>query len=207
MIVKYNRTSVYNQDGKRFNQDKNQYDLVLFDRGVSGKIPFIKRPNGFKLMELVKEGKVKKVVFQDLSRVGRTLLDTRQTLDTIIKEYGVEVDVLNQKLSSHNEDGTTNPTWNIISSVLLSIYEMERDRILELTKQGRKSYVEMGGVLGRPEGSKEDKKSFMMKPTSKRILSLLRKGKSNTDIISRLSVSPKTITKVRKIGKETGVLV
>ena len=100
MIVKYNRTSVYNQDGKRFNQDKNQYDLVLFDRGVSGKIPFIKRPNGFKLMELVKEGKVKKVVFQDLSRVGRTLLDTRQTLDTIIKDYGVEVEVLNQKLSS-----------------------------------------------------------------------------------------------------------
>lgn len=207
MVIKYNRTSTINQDGKRFNQDKNQYDLVLFDKGVSGKIPFIKRPNGFKLMELVKEGKVKKVVFQDLSRVGRTLLDTRQTLDTIIKDYGVEVDVLNQKLSSHNEDGTINPTWNIISSVLLSIYEMERDRILELTKQGRKSYVEMGGVLGRPEGSREDKKSFMMKPTSKRILSLLRKGKSNTDIISRLSVSPKTITKVRKIGKETGVLV
>ena len=206
MIVKYNRTSTIKQDGKRFNQDKNQYDKVLFDRGISGKTPFIKRPKGYELMELVMEGKVEKVVFHDLSRIGRTLLDTRQTLDTIIKDYGVKVEVLNQKLSSHNEDGSINPTWTLISSVLLSIYEMERDRILELTSQGRKSYVEMGGIMGRPKGSKEDKKSFMMKPTSKRILSLLRKGKSNTDIISRLSVSPKTITKVRKIGKEKGVL-
>jgi DNA invertase Pin-like site-specific DNA recombinase len=206
MIVKYNRTSTMNQEGLRFNQDKDTYGMTLFDRGVSGKIPFIKRPNGFKLMELCRTRKVKKVVFQDLSRVGRTLLDTRQTLDTIIKEYGVKVEVINQKLSSHNTDGTLSSTWTLISSVLLSIYEMERDRILELTSSGRKQYVEMGGVLGRPKDSKENGKSFMMKPTSKRILSLLRKGKSNTDIISRLSVSPKTITKVRRIGKEKGVL-
>ena len=36
MIVKYNRTSTIQQDGNRFELDKGNYDLVLFDKGVSG---------------------------------------------------------------------------------------------------------------------------------------------------------------------------
>ena len=40
MKVKYNRTSTIQQMGKRFDLDKNEYDLTLFDKGVSGKIPF-----------------------------------------------------------------------------------------------------------------------------------------------------------------------
>ena len=46
MKVKYNRTSTIQQEGKRFDLDKNEYDLTLFDKGVSGKIP------GFTLEEV-----------------------------------------------------------------------------------------------------------------------------------------------------------
>ncbi|MDB2651778.1 hypothetical protein N9Y26_00440 [bacterium] len=34
------RTSTIQQEGKRFYLDKKEYDLTLFDKGVSGKIPF-----------------------------------------------------------------------------------------------------------------------------------------------------------------------
>ena len=48
MKVKYNRTSTIQQEGKRFDLDKNEYDLTLFDKGVSGKIPFSERTEGNK---------------------------------------------------------------------------------------------------------------------------------------------------------------
>ena len=84
----------------------------------------------------------------------------------------------------------------------MSVYEMERDRILEITKMGRKQYVLDGGKLGRKEGSNESEKVFKNKPQTKRIFSLLRKGKSNRDIIGRINCSPKTITKVRRVFKD-----
>ena len=198
MIIKYNRTSTINQKGERFKLDKDNYDLTINDFGVSGKIPFNKREGGYKLIELVKEGKVTKIVFEDLSRCGRTLKDSINTLDFFF-EKGVVIKVRNIGIESHTPNGEKNPMWNIVTSILSSVYEMERERILEITEMGRKQYVLNGGKLGRKVGSMEDKMVFERKPQTKSIMKLLKMGKSNRDIIGRLNCSPKTITKVRKL--------
>jgi DNA invertase Pin-like site-specific DNA recombinase len=198
MIIKYNRTSTINQKGERFKLDKDNYDLTINDFGVSGKIPFNKRDGGYKLIELVKEGKVTKIVFEDLSRCGRTLKDSINTLDFFF-EKGVVIKVRNIGIESHTPNGEKNPMWNIVTSILSSVYEMERERILEITEMGRKQYVLNGGKLGRKVGSMEDKMVFERKPQTKSIMKLLNMGKSNRDIIGRLNCSPKTITKVRKL--------
>ena len=198
MIIKYNRTSTINQKGERFKLDKDNYDLTINDFGVSGKIPFNKREGGSKLIELVEEGKVTKIVFEDLSRCGRTLKDSINTLDYFF-EKGVVIKVRNIGIESHTPNGEKNPMWNIVTSILSSVYEMERERILEITEMGRKQYVLNGGKLGRKVGSMEDKMVFERKPQTKSIMKLLKMGKSNRDIIGRLNCSPKTITKVRKL--------
>jgi hypothetical protein len=46
MKIKYNRTSTLNQTGERYKMDKEGYDLTLFDKGVSGKVPFKEREKG-----------------------------------------------------------------------------------------------------------------------------------------------------------------
>ena len=198
MIIKYNRTSTINQKGERFKLDKDNYDLTINDFGVSGKIPFNKREGGYKLIELVKEGKVTKIVFEDLSRCGRTLKDSINTLDFFF-EKGVVIKVRNIGIESHTPNGEKNPMWNIVTSILSSVYEMERERILEITEMGRKQFVLNGGKLGRKVGFREDKMVFERKPQTKSIMKLLNMGKSNRDIIGRLNCSPKTITKVRKL--------
>ena len=198
MMIKYNRTSTINQKGERFKLDKDNYDLTINDFGVSGKIPFNKREGGSKLIELVEEGKVSKIVFEDLSRCGRTLKDSINTLDFFF-EKGVVIKVRNIGIESHTPNGEKNPMWNIVTSILSSVYEMERERILEITEMGRKQYVLNGGKLGRKVGSMEDKMVFERKPQTKSIMKLLKMGKSNRDIIGRLNCSPKTITKVRKL--------
>jgi DNA invertase Pin-like site-specific DNA recombinase len=200
MIIKYNRTSTINQSGERFKLDKDEYDKTINDFGVSGKIPFVKRQGGYELTEMVKNNQVAKVVFEDLSRCGRTLKDSINTLDFLF-EHNVVVKIRNIGMESHTPDGKKNPMWNIITSILSSVYEMERERILEITEQGRRQYVLNGGKLGRKVGSLEKESVFLMKPTTKSIMRLLKAGKSNRDIIARLKVSPKTITKVRKYMK------
>ena len=198
MVIKYNRTSTIQQKGERFKNDKNEYDRTINDFGVSGKVEFNKRQGGSELLRLVGEGKVKKVVFEDLSRCGRTLKDSIYTLEFLISN-NVVIRIRDIGIESHLQDGKKNPIWNIVTSILSSVYEMERDRILEITAAGRAQYLINGGTLGRPVGSKENMCLFMSKPKSKAIARLIKQGKSNRDITARLNCSPKTITKVKRI--------
>jgi len=80
-----------------------------------------------------------------------------------------------------------------------SLYELERENILERTEMGRKMYVMNGGKLGRKVGSVESRDTFLKKEQTQKIISLLEKGKSVRDISSRLGTSFRTVTKVRKM--------
>ena len=197
MKVKYNRTSTIQQEGKRFDLDKNEYDLTLFDKGVSGKIPFSERTEGNKLTQLVNDGKVSEVVVEELSRLGRNTIDTLTTLK-FFEDNEVNVIVKSMGNLQSMVNGKKNPIWNLITSVMSSLYELERENILERTEMGRKMYVMNGGKLGRKIGTKENRSDFLKKEKTQKIISLLEKGKSVRDISGRLGVSTKTVVKVRK---------
>ena len=64
MRVKYNRVSTIVQTGNRFENDTENYDLVLFDK-ISGSIPFFERPKGAVLKTLVEKGKIKEIIVED----------------------------------------------------------------------------------------------------------------------------------------------
>jgi DNA invertase Pin-like site-specific DNA recombinase len=197
MRISYRRTSTINQSGERFKLDKSEYDLILFDKGVSGKIPFNERENGNELIKLVNQGKVKELVVEELSRLGRNTIDVLSTLH-YLEENKVNVVVRNMGNLQSTVHGKKNPVWNLITSVMSSLYEMERENILERTQMGRKMYVLNGGKLGRKNGSNENIQTFLNKPKSKQIIKHLSMGKSFRDISSRLGVSTSTIYKVKK---------
>lgn len=134
---------------------------------------------------------------EDLSRLGRNTLDTLTTLH-FFEENGVNVVVRGMGNLQSRVNGKKNPIWNLITSVMSSLYELERDNIRERTEMGRRVYVNNGGKLGRKVGSVESRSTFLEKDSTKKIISLLDKGKSVRDISSRLGVSPKTVCKVRK---------
>jgi DNA invertase Pin-like site-specific DNA recombinase len=104
-------------------------------------------------------------------------------------------------------NGKKNPIWNLITSVMSSLYELERENILERTEMGRKMYVMNGGKLGRKVGTTENRSDFLKKEKTQKIISLLEKGKSVRDISGRLGVSTKTVVKVRRYIDTNGVLV
>ena len=204
MRVSYRRTSTINQTGERFKLDKTEYDLILFDKGISGKIPFNEREKGTELIQLVEQGKVTELVVEELSRLGRNTIDVLLTLQHL-EEHNVNVVVRNMGNLQSTVNGNKNPVWNLITSVMSSLYEMERENILERTEMGRKMYVLNGGKLGRKKGTNENIQTFLGKPKTQSIIKYLRMGKSIRDISSRLGVSHTTIYKVKQTLKSQSV--
>jgi DNA invertase Pin-like site-specific DNA recombinase len=195
MKIKYNRTSTLNQDGNRFTDDTDVYDKVIFDKGVSGKIPFAERQGGKLIVNLVQQGKVKEIVCEELSRFGRNTIDILNTLK-FFDDHSINVVIKNMGIQSMI-DNKRNQIWSLVTSILSSMYELEREAIYERTEMGRRVYVMNGGKLGRKVGSVETRKDFLKKDKNVKIISLLEKGKSVRDIAARLNCSATTVCKVK----------
>ena len=200
MKVKYQRTSTMEQHGERFGLDKEHYDHILFDRGISGTKPFRERTGGMKIISMVESGILKELVVPELRDIGRNTYDTISVLD-FMEKHNVIVTI--QSLGNLRSiiDEKKNPLWTLISSIMSSLYQMELENLKLRTHMGRQSYILKGGKLGRKLGSSENDSSFMNKPKTREIISLLKKGKSTRDICGRLNVSPNLVTKVRRILK------
>lgn len=197
MKIKYNRTSSISQDGNRFTLDTDNYDLVLFDKGISGKVLFKERPEAKRLVKLVEDGKVNELVVSDISRLGRNTGDCISVLEWL-DEYKVNVIVQSNSLQSR-PNGVKNPIWKVITSIFSSIYEMELENIKERTLAGRIAYVQNGGKLGKPIGSNETTKQFLSKSKNVEIKKLLEKGRTYSEITSITGSSPTTISKVKRL--------
>jgi len=181
MKIKYQRTSTVSQHGERFKTDKNNYDLVLFDKGVSGTKPFAERTESKKIIELVESGRVEELVVEELRDIGRNMVDTINTLDFFDK-HKINVVVRSLGNLSSRAGEKKNEIWSLITSVMSSLYQMELENLKMRTNAGREAYLMNGGVLGRKKGTNESIKEFLDKPKSKMIISLLEKKKSVRDI-------------------------
>lgn len=201
MRVKYNRVSTLNQSGDRFGTDTDQYDLTLLDK-VSGSVSFKDREKGKEVIRLVEEGSLKELVVEEFSRLGRNTGDVISTLE-YLDSMGVNVRVRNIGLESR-PGGKKNPIWKMISSVMSSLYEMEKENILERTRSGRMVAIQRGVKMGRPRGTQENVKRFLNKPKNQEIQKLLKRGLLYSEIQKVVECSPKTISKVKRLMKEVG---
>jgi hypothetical protein len=59
----------------------------------------------------------------------------------IFEDNGVNVVVRNLGKLQTIINGRKNPIWNLITSIMSSLYELERENILERTQMCRKVYV------------------------------------------------------------------
>lgn len=194
MRVKYNRVSTQIQSGNRFEADTEKYDLTLLDK-ISGTVPFKDRPQAKILIDQIESGLVKEVIVEELSRLGRHTGDCITTLEWM-DEKGVNVFVRNLGVQSR-PNGKKNPIWNVITSVISSLYALELDSIKERTSVGRQIYVQKGGILGRKVGSTLSDRDFIEKPKAKKILEYLDKGWTLREIAKQVDASTKTVMKVK----------
>ena len=186
------------QSGERFQEDSATYDLTLFDK-VSGSVPFNKRPEGAKLVKLIEEGKVARVVVEEISRLGRNVIDVSETLK-FLEKYKVNLNIRNMGIESMVE-GKPNPTFRLILQIMASISEMEKEHIKERTAQGRAVAVAKGVKMGRKEGTSETKAEFLSKHKGA-VKMIKEKALSIRDIARLTELAPSTIQKLKHALKE-----
>lgn len=203
MRIKYLRVSTMQQTGFRFEVDKENYDLVLFDK-ISGTVPFKERPEAKKLIEIIENGQEVTLIVDELSRLGRSTSDTIQMMDYFEKKE-VTVIVKNLGLQSRT-NGKNNPIWNLIIATMSSLNQLELESIKERTMAGRQIYVAKGGILGRKTGTTESKRKFIEKPKSIKILDFVKKDWTLRQIAKQLDVSTKTVHKVKIVAQELDMI-
>lgn len=203
MRVKYNRVSTILQTGNRFDADNEKYDLILMDK-ISGSVPFNQRPNARILIDYIEKGLVFELVVEELSRLGRHTGDCISTLEWMDNK-GVNVIIRNLGVASR-PNGKKNPIWNVLTSVISSLYTLELENIKERTSVGRQIYVQRGGVLGRKVGSTLSDRDFIEKPKSQKILEYLDKEWTLREIAKQLDCSTRTIQKVKKIAHKLEII-
>jgi DNA invertase Pin-like site-specific DNA recombinase len=147
---------------------------------------------------LIESGKVTELVTEEFSRLGRNTADVINVLSWL-EENEINVSVKNLGLQSR-PNGKKNPIWNMVSSIMSSLYELELQNIKERTEMGRIAYLHKGGKLGRPEGTNESDALFLKKESSQKVLKALRKGLPIREVSKIAEVSTKTVMKVKKIA-------
>ncbi|MFC4768689.1 recombinase family protein [Effusibacillus consociatus] len=111
------------------------------DDGVTGTIPLDARPDGNRLIEDAKAGKIDLVLIFNMKRLGRK---ARVTLDAVyqLEKYGVKIKSMTEPFD------TGDPVGRFIITVLAGQAELDRDTTLEVLWHGANRAARKGKWLG-----------------------------------------------------------
>ncbi|KAF2337203.1 recombinase family protein [Flavobacterium daemonense] len=147
MIAKYIRISDKSQNVDR---QLNNTDRLYIDV-ISGKTKFLERPQAKQLVRDIMAGLIKQVTVQEVSRLGRNLIDVLQTLE-YMHEMGVTIYVHNIGMYSLI-DGKENPAFRMVVTILANISQTELETLRERQAEGVRKAQEKGIYKGRLKGT------------------------------------------------------
>lgn len=140
MRIAYARVST---EAQELHRQVDALERVGYDRLITEKYTGVdKNREGIKqLLATVRKGDT--VIVESISRLGRNTLD----ILTIVKEI---TDQGATFVSLKENMDTTTPTGEAMFTMLVAIAQLERDLIVQRTKEGLESAKKRGVKLGRP---------------------------------------------------------
>lgn len=148
------------------------------------------RPMLKKLLETVESGD--KIVATKLDRIARNLVEGITIIQQLF-DKGVSVHILNVGLLENTTLG------KFFLAVLLAVAEMERNNIMERTREGKE-------IARKKEGYKEGRKKLYSKEQLDHALSMLAVNGGNcsyTQVSKMMNISKSTLVREQKHRKES----
>ena len=172
----------------------NEMELVkVFEEKMSGAKE--NRPVLTECINFCITNHIHTLCVSEISRLGRSTKIVVNTIDELSKA-GVNVYIQNLPLCSLNEDGQPNPIAKMITAVLSSFAEIERDNIRYRLNSGRELAKTKGVKMGRKVGSVKSKEKKADEYAT--VIKSLRKGKSIRDTAKLCDVSISTVQRVKR---------
>lgn len=172
-------------------------DNKVFKDTISGSIAFSERPEGAKIIELVKEGRIDTIYINDISRIGRDNIDVLNMIQ-FFTENGVNLISRREGLSTMIE-GKVNPIASLIIGILSTLAQHELERLRERQREGIARAKDRGVYSSHGGNRKEEtREEFLAKPDTKKIIKYLNEGNSlrRSALLSKASLG-----KVQKVAR------
>ena len=177
-------------DLKKYIEFQEMDLLKIFEEKMSGAKE--NRPVLQECIDYCIKHQVHTLCVSEISRLGRSTKIVVNTIDELSKA-GVNVYIQNLPLCTLGEDGQPNPIAKMITAVLSSFAEIERDNIKYRLNSGYALAKARGVRMGRPKGATED---LLQKYPE--VVKHLRKGKNSIREIAKLTgVSVSTVQRVK----------
>jgi DNA invertase Pin-like site-specific DNA recombinase len=205
-VVIYSRVSSESerQDTSRQTQELKEYanrmgyELVgVYEEKVSGFKKNEQRPVFSEMLEKIKGGSIEKILVWELSRIGRSVLQSLQNIQ-LLTDLKVGIYIKNFNLETLNEDKSPNQLAMFMVQILFSVANMESQLTLSRLQSGYKNHVRLKGSksVGRKLNSVQTDQQTIDRHND--ILKLLKRNLSIRQISGLTNKSSNTILKVKK---------
>lgn len=185
-------------DLKKYATDKSLEVVEIIKEKISGAVENEKRAGIQELLEKAKQGKFRKVLIAELSRLGRNAVEVQNLVEKLIK-MKISVVIQSLGIETLDKEGRRSPLTDLMIAIIAQFAQMERSTLIERIRSGmnRAKNVE-GKHCGRPSGSTIDKGQFLKR--YKGIVADLQAGISTRKIAKIHGVSVNTVLKVKKMS-------
>mgnify|MGYP000191270358 CR=1 FL=1 len=160
---------------------------------------------GGKMLEDIQIKNIDKVLVWELSRIGRSVLQSLQNIQTL-HDLKVGIYIKNFNLETLNEDKTPNSLSMFMVQILFSVANMESQLTLSRLQSGYRSLIASKGTkaVGRKTGSIETEEETIQKHSD--IVKLLKKKLTIRQISGLTNKSTNTILKVKTTAVKLNIL-
>ena len=159
---------------------------------ISGAKSNQERDGVQELLKLAQKGIIQKVLVQEVSRLGRSTVEVLKVLEELTS---LQVSVYVQNFGFETlKNGKRNPIAQFMFTLLAEFARMERETLRERILSGMEEARRQGKHLGRPDGSLENKDTFLKKYPS--VVRNLRQGISVRKTAKICDTSINTVRKV-----------
>jgi len=193
------------QDTERQTEELKEYAnrmgyniYEIYEEKVSGFKKNDQRPVFSKMLEEAKNGKIDKILVWELSRIGRSVLQSLQNIQ-LLHDLKVGIYIKNFNLETLNEDKTSNSLAMFMVQILFAVANMESQMTLARLNSGYRNHIKKNGAnsVGRKKGSIESEEKIMEKHSD--IVRLLKRNLSVRNVAAITKKSINTTLKVKKL--------
>ena len=182
------------EDLKRYISFNDMELINIYEEKMSGAKE--NRPILIECIEFCIKNHVNTLCVSEISRLGRSVKIVVNTIDQLTKS-GVNIYIQNIRLSTLDSKGQPNAIAKMITAVLSSFAEIERDGIVYRLQSGRRVAIEQRNVkLGRKVGSVKSRERKQEEYS--KVIRSLKAGKSIRDTAAICGVSVSTVQRVKK---------
>jgi len=205
-VAIFGRTSTQEQDYQRQVvdmkkvADRNEYEVVsIITEKISGAKSNEERLGVQRLLEEAKAGTFEKILVTEVSRLGRSTLETLKLVEEL-HSYGVSIYLHDLKTETLDDNGEMNMQTEMMLHMLSLFSKNERRMTIDRIRSGMAQAKANGIHCGRHKGTTEAKDMFLSKYN--KVIDGLKRGFSVRECAKLYNVSLGTVAKVRKFIKE-----